>query len=328
MTTKKTRFTTSRERADEQRESINPIVDRLVEIEPATIEDDTFEDLSDLSKPAASRLVERWLEIPYPVRLALTREMASRSETDIEHHYERALVAALRDKEPDVRLVALGGLNETSEPSVLEYLLTHLQDEPDAGVRDAGVEALGQFALQAELAKMPDEAIDRLRDVLLTIAEDDLVDAVRWKAIESAGYLAGDPEVADAISDAWDSGVHNAQVSALRAMGNQCDPRWIDRILAEFQSDEPELRFEAARAAGTVGGQRIVPTLIDLTGDDDVEVQMAAIAALGSIGGDIAVTALRNLEHSESLAVADAATAALDEALLADNAARPPNSLW
>lgn len=109
MTTKKTRFTTSRDRANEARNSIEPVIDALVDAEPAGIGDDVFEDLSDLSRPAATRLVERWVEISYPVRLALVREMATRSESDIEHHFDRALAAALHDNEPDVRLVAIGG---------------------------------------------------------------------------------------------------------------------------------------------------------------------------------------------------------------------------
>ena len=328
MAMKKTRFSINRNRAIEDRARVDAVVDVLASRTPAELASEDYEDLSDLSRPAAERLAERWLEIPHPLRLALVQDMVSKSETDIEHHYDRALVVALADEEDDAKLAAFGGLTDTTLPSLLDYLLTRLPDEPNRDVRAAGAEAFGQFVLQAEMDKLEETTVNRLRETLLTMLENDDSETVRLRALESAAYFAADAEVIDLIEEAWDSGRHDAQVSALHAMGRQCDPRWLDRVLAQFSSDEPEIRFEAARAIGTLGGQRIVPRIIDLTDDDDVEVQMAAIASLGMIGGDAAIGALRNLEQSESVAIVDAAGAALDEALLLDNAARPPNSLW
>lgn len=328
MATKKTRFSINRNRVIEDRASVDAVVDVLVDRAPSDLTGADYEDLSDLSRPAAERLAERWMEIPHILRLALVQDMVSGFETDIEHHYDRALVVALSDEEDDVKLVAFGGLTDTSVPSLLDYLLTRLPDEPNPDVRAAGAEAFGQFVLQAEMDKLQETTVDRLHETLLTMAENDDSETARLHALESAGYFAADPDVIDSIEEAWSSGRHDAQVSALRAMGRQCDPRWLDLVLAQFGSDEPEIRFEAARAVGTLGGQRIVPRIIDLTDDDDVEVQMAAIASLGMIGGEAAIGALRNLEQSESVAIVDAAGAALDEALLIDNAARPPNSLW
>ena len=328
MATKKTRFSINRNRAIEDRVSVDAVVDVLVSRVPAELTGEDYEGLSDLSRPATERLAERWLEIPHTLRLALVQDMVSKFETDIEQHYDRALVVAFSDEEDDVKLVAFGGLTDTTVSSFLDYLLTRLPEEPNTNVRAAGTGALGQFVLQAEMDKLEETTVDRLHETLLTMAENDDSEMVRRHALESAGYFAADPEVVDSIEEAWASGRHEAQVSALRAMGRQCDPRWLDLVLAQFGSDEPEIRFEAARAVGTLGGQRIVPRIIDLTDDDDVEVQMAAIASLGMIGGDAAIGALRNLEQSESVAIVDAAGAALDEALLIDNAARPPNSLW
>lgn len=324
MATKKTRFSTNRDRAVEDRARIDAVLDMLLTRIAEDLTAADYEGLSDLSRPAAERLAERWMELPHPLRLALTREMVSSVETDIEHHYDRALTVALLDEQDDVKLTAFEGLTDTTDPRLLDYLLTRLPGEENPAVRAAGAEALGQFVLHAEMHALEAPTADRLRDVLFTLLENDDVEAVRLRALESAGYLANDAEVADAIQDAWDSGRHDAQVSALRAMGRQCNPRWLDQVLAQFRSDEPELRFEAARAVGTLDGQRTVPRIIDLTDDDDVEVQMAAIASLGAIGGDAAIGALRALERSDSVAIADAAGAAL----LLDNAARPPNSLW
>ncbi len=328
MATKKTRFSTSRSRATEDRASIDAVLDALATKTPDDLTSEDYEGLSDLSRPAAERLAERWSEIPLPLRLELVQLMVSMRESEIEHHFDRALVVALGDDISDVKLAAFEGLTDTTLPSLLDYLLEQLPDEPDAAVRASGVEVMGQFALQAELNKLDESTVDRLRNVLLSLAEDDETATVRLRAVESAAFLAGDPEVIDAIEDLWESGHHEAQVSALRAMGRQSDPRWSDLVMAQFQSDEPEIRFEAARAIGTLGSQRVVPRILDLVDDEDVEVQMAAIASLGMIGGPDALRALRNLEQSDSVAIADAASAALDEAMLLDNPARPPSSLW
>lgn len=328
MTRKKTRIFTSRNQSEDDRLAIDTLVDSLADREPADVPDDVFEMLSDLSRPAADQLVERWTEIAYPLRLAIVREMVNRFETDIEHHYDRALVASLYDPEPDVKLVAFEGLTDSVEPRLLRYLLDTMPSEELATVRAAGARVIGQFVLEAELDKLDSADRDRVRDVVMTMVEDDPDHDVRLFMLEAAGYLAGEPEVIDAIHSAWDTGSHDDQVSALRAMGRQCDPRWLDTVVEQFRSDEPEIRYEAARAACTVGGQSIVPQLIDLTVDDDVEVQLAAIGSLGAIGGDAAVRALRDLGQSDSPAIADAADAALEEALLLTSVTRPPRTLW
>ncbi|HEX2281167.1 MAG TPA: HEAT repeat domain-containing protein [Thermomicrobiales bacterium] len=328
MTTKKTRFTINHERSSRQRDEVDALIEELKSSTPATLSDEHYELLSDLSRPASDRLAERWMEIDYPVRLGIVQEMVRRFETDIEHHYDRALTAALADTESDVKLLAFEGLTDSNDQGLLAYLITRLPQEEDGAVRAAGAKIFGQFVLESELNRLPGDESDSVRDTVVSMASRDTDRRVRLQSLESAAFLSDNDVIVRLIDDAWRSGSHDAQVSALRAMGRQCDPRWMETVVNEFASDEPEVRFEAARAAGNLGGQRIVPQLIDLTEDDDVEVQMAAIAALGAIGGDIAVTALRNLEHSESVAIADAASAALEEAVLADSATRPPNSLW
>ncbi|HYI15617.1 MAG TPA: HEAT repeat domain-containing protein, partial [Thermomicrobiales bacterium] len=162
-----------------------------------------------------------------------------------------------------------------------------------------------------------------LRVTLLRVLENDVSPEVRRRALESAGYLADDPDVVRQIEDAYESGIHALRVSALHAMGRQADTRWLDIVHHELTSDEPELRFEAVTATGTIGDERSVVELIDRLRDDDVEVQMAAIAALGAIGGRLAISALRKLTEDDSPAIVDAADDALEEALLTSNPLRP-----
>jgi len=328
MTNKKTRLSTSRRLASEQRSAIDDLVDSLAGRSALDPPEDVLEDLSDLGIAAADQLIKRWPELSLPVRLELVKEMVNRFESDIEHHYDRALVAALYDEDIDVKLGAFEGLTDTSEPLLLNYLLDNLRSENSPVARSAGARILGQFVLESELGRLEDTDRLRLRQTVFDLLSSDPDPEVRLYGLEAAGYFAGDQDVVDAIAQTWSSGNHDEQVSALRAMGHQCDPRWLEIILDQFRSDEPEIRFEAVRAAGTVGNQSIVPQVIDLTSDGDVEVQVAAIASLGQIGGEAAIAALRALEQSESPAVSDAAGAAVEEALLLQSVTRPPSSLW
>lgn len=281
------------------------------------------EPLSDLGRTAAAYLAERWPQLPPATRLAAVKAMREDAEAHIEHTYDRALLVALDDAEAEVRLAALEGLAELETPAFCDYLLTHVESESDERVRAAEAMALGRFALMSEMDELEESDAERVRDILLSLLTRDSSREVRRRALESAGYLAGDPEVARAIDESYESGNHAMRVSALHAMGRQADTRWLDIVHGEFTSEDPELRYEAVTAAGTIGHERSVIELIDRLRDDDTEVQLAAIASLGAIGGKLAMSALRRLTEDDSPAIVDAAEEALEEAELASNPLRP-----
>lgn len=281
------------------------------------------EPLSDLSRSDATYLAERWPELAPATRLAAVHAMREDAEAQIEHNYDRALLVAALDADADTRLAAIEGLAELEAPVFCELLLSVVEQEPDQRVRAAEAMALGRFALQCELNDLDEQLSERLRESLLRLLSSDSSPEVRRRALESAGYLADDPEIVRQIEEAYDSGDHALRVSSLHAMGRQADTRWLDIVHHEFTSDEPELRFEAVTAAGTIGDERSVVELIDRLRDDDVEVQMAAIASLGAIGGRLAISALRRLTEDDSAAIVDAAEDALEEAQLTSNPLRP-----
>lgn len=281
------------------------------------------EPLSDLGRDAAAYLGERWPELPSETRLAAVFAMREDAENEIEHNYDRALLVALHDGEANTRLAAIDGLAELESPTFCDALLAGVEQEPDERVRAAEAMALGRFALQAELNELEEQTSNRLRATLLRLLGSDPSPEVRRRALESAGYLAGDADIVRHIDAAYESGNHKSRVSALHAMGRQADTRWLDIVHRELSSDDPELRFEAVTAAGTIGDERSVLELIDRLSDEDVEVQMAAIASLGAVGGQLAVNTLRKLTEDDSPAIVDAADDALEEAQLTSNPLRP-----
>ncbi|HAX24329.1 MAG TPA: phycocyanin alpha phycocyanobilin lyase [Chloroflexi bacterium] len=274
--------------------------------------------LSDLDRPATTLLRDRWDEIPMTTRIRIVRDMAQDAEDHVERHYQRALLVACRDSDPDVRLAAFDGLWEFDSPELLRILLSEIAEEPDARVREAMATGLGRFAADSD----DDLALNEVLEALFERWEGDSAIDVRRRALESLGFLSGD-DIVEAIEDAYNNHSIEIRASALQAMGRQGDNRWLDACLRELRSDDPELRFEAVTALGSIGDQRTVSAIVDMTDDEDVEVALAAIAALGEVGGPMAVNRLRQLSEDQSRAVAEAAADALQEASIMANPLRP-----
>lgn len=275
--------------------------------------------LSDLDRPATARLRALWGTVPADVRARLTRLMVEDAEEHVERQYGRAFLVASADPDADVRLAAFDGLWENESPELLDALVRRIGDEPDARVRETMAASLGRFAYSSE----DSSTLDRIRNILFILFENDPAIDVRRRALESLGYLAG-ADVEDAIDDAYAHPAVELRASALHAMGRQADERWIDTCLRELVADDPELRYEAVTALGSIGAPSTIDAIMDAIEDEDTEVALAAIAALGEVGGQVAINRLRQLADDENPVIAEAAEEALQEASIMANPLRPP----
>lgn len=269
---------------------------------------------SDLSRDALRTFERGWRELPEQARVDVVRGMEQLSEERVDVNFGRALRVALDDPSPVVRQVAIAGLWEDESPDMLERLQRILRDDASPDVRSEAASALGRFSQSASVATMQDEAAVTLREELVRVTLSvGSSYAEQRRALESLGPFAAEPDVAAAIEDAFDSGDHGMQCSALRAMGLSRELRWLPVILAELQSDEPELRFEAARAAGLLGSADALPLLLDAARDEDAEVRHTAINAMGQIGGRGAERALERLAEDAGEADLELIEAAMEE---------------
>jgi HEAT repeat protein len=222
---------------------------------------------------------------------------------------------ALDDPSPVVRQLAVAALWEDESSDWLARLRALLQGDPSPDVRAAAAAALEPFASRAAQGRFDSQTASGLRDDLLRAAHDGAsAYAVQRRALEALGCFGEDPRIAASISEAYDSGDHGLQCSAVYAMGRSLDARWLPEVLAELESEDPELRFEAVRAAGAMGAADALPALLAAARDDDAEVRHAAIAAIGQIGGRGGVRALERLADEAGEADFDLIEAALDEA--------------
>ncbi len=270
--------------------------------------------LSDLSRENAQTLAVAWESIPEGTRIELVRRFDELSEERVEFNFGRALRIALDDSSPVVRQLAVAGLWEDESSELLDRLRNVLESDPSSDVRAQAAAGLERFAGKAAVGSLNDRVATDLRDGLRrAVSDPEAPYAVQRRALEALGPYAADPEIESLISDAYESGDHGLQCSAIYAMGRSLDPRWLPTILLELESEEPEIRFEAARAAGLLGASDAFPVLLEAARDDDAEVRHMAIGAIAQIGGRGAVRALERLAEDAGEADTELIESAIDE---------------
>lgn len=256
--------------------------------------------LSQLSQEELEDVARVWQGIDPERRLQIVQRLNDLSEDNPEYDFSAVLIARLKDADPRVRAAAVEGLWEYEQRDLIPTLTDLLRNDEDARVRAAAALALGRFVVLGEFESLRPADLTSVEDVL-TETINDLAEAeeVRARAVEAIGARS-EPWVRDLIADAYTSGAHRMQVSAVHAMGRSCDAYWLPDVIQQLQSDDAELRYEAATAAGMIGDEGAVEHLAFLINDEDAEVQEVAIEALAEIGGTEARMVLtRQLRNSQ-----------------------------
>jgi len=269
--------------------------------------------LSALSSDELGFVEQSWLAIQTERRRQIISRMVELAEDDFTLNFDDIFKSCLKDPDDEVRSKAIEGLWECEELSLIDPLARLLEQDTSEKVRVAAASALGQFAMLTELGKLRSSYAARVTQVLLSIIGDrsDSIE-VRRRTLEAAAPLSL-PEVSQAIMEAYQSGDFRLQVSAIYAMGKNCDTAWLPILLKELNSDSAEIRYEAARACGELGEEEAVLPLMKLVDDADIEVRLAAIQALGMIGGSEAKECLEHCLNSPEEVVCSAAKEALSE---------------
>jgi HEAT repeat protein len=267
---------------------------------------------SDLDRPAADWLRERWLEMPVACRAALLARATELAEDNVELHFVQLGKIGLADPDPEVRESAVLSLWESDDRVVGDRLVDLLTADPAPGVRAAAAANLRRFVENAELSRLGRAEGERMVSALRHAFEDlsEPVE-VRAAAIEALGPC-GEPWVAGLIAAAYESEDRGMRISAVRAMGNSALERWVEYLSDQLDSDDEEFRLEAAVAAGSLGSEDLVPPLGELLADEDFDVVFAAIESLGEIGGEVASELLQDYRQSAPPELTEAVDIAIE----------------
>ncbi len=254
-----------------------------------------------------------WASTAQERRRQVVQRLADLAEDNVELNFDEVFLNGLRDPDAEVRLACVRALWEYEGRGLIATLLELMRSDADARVRAEAALALGRYVVKAEFDELrPSDAraIDEaLRDV---IADRGEVLEVRARALESLGACS-QPWIVSIIQEAYNSPHRRLRLSAVHAMGRNCDPRWLPTLISELSSADGEMRFEAAGACGALAEEEAVPYLLPILEDDDPEVQEAAIEALGQIGGRRAKAALEKCLRGANPRVREACLAALAE---------------
>lgn len=241
--------------------------------------------LSDLTREQLAEFVAVWESVSTLRRRRLIQALVELAEASFQVNFDVIFRHCLEDPDDEVRAMAIDGLWENEELSLIGPLLTMLRTDPSPRVRAAAASGLGRYVLAGQLERLEEPIQARIiSDLLTTIhtAEESIL--VRRRAIESVSY-ADSTEVIEALEIAYEDEDEGMRLSAVAGMGRSCDMRWKDILLHELGNSSPAMRYEAAWACGELGLRQAVPILGRLLNDRDRQVREASIWALGQIGG-------------------------------------------
>ncbi len=276
-------------------------------------------ELSTLSDESSKLFEQAWPEINLQRRLHVIEALIDLAEDNVEMNFDAVYVIALKDRDPEVRRQAIRGLWENERRQTFDGLLRILAEDSAAVVRAEAALALGRFVLQAELGTLKSAEAERVENALHGVIEDEAEEIeVRGRALESIGaHSVG--WVSDIIHQAFDSGERRMRISAVHAMGRNCNTVWLPMLYPELENEDAEMRFESASAIGMIAEEESIPYLLPILQDEDAEVRAVAIAALGEIGGDAAKEALEELLAEGEPALRELVLAALADADFAED---------
>ena len=242
--------------------------------------------LSDLDPEDWQRFTQAWAKADGERRREIMRHLADIAEEAYFVDYSPIFKLGIEDASPDVRVAALDGLWDSTDTKFVSALIALLQSDPNLDVRVAAAKALAHYVLLAEWGQMPKRVSAPIVEALLAVYENaETAVSVKQAALEGLG-AASHPRVETLIQEAYDSPYQAMRVSAIFAMGNSADDKWLNTILAELENPDIEMQIEAIRAAGMMGRSDAVELLSDLVDHEESDVRAAVIVALGKIGGD------------------------------------------
>ena len=272
-----------------------------------------FYEISDLSPEELGLFASAW----YPLSVERQRDIASTMVELAEDNPELDFTAIFKlclkgDDEPLLK-VAMDGLWEHDDRSVIPVLVDVLRSEKGYEVRSAAASALGRFPTLAQAGKLLARDAELIHDNLMQVLEDEEEPLeVRRRCMEAVAPF-NTMEINQLITLAYESLHPDFRASAIFAMGRTGEVGWLPILLQELQNEEPIIRYETAHACGELGEEEAVPHLILLLEDDDSEVQLAGIGALGQIGGPLAKKVLQSLVRDGDANLEEAARMELED---------------
>ena len=230
------------------------------------------------------------------------------------------IVAALKDRNDDVRVAAALVLGELGDVRAVEPLLAVLKDRSQ-GVREAAAKALGMIGDARAAEPLIAHFINFLREK--SFRWDDHEAMVR--SLQRIGCGAAKPLIRALLYNPRQWLFFSNQDSRcfyVPDLLDEIDPTWsqsdgaiklVPEIIAALRNDDKDVRKAAAFFLGKIGDPSAVEPLIGALRDNNEDGRWAAAEALGKLGDPRAVEPLIGALKDDSLMVRDEAQEALEK---------------
>jgi HEAT repeat protein len=257
---------------------------------------------SDLSAAELSILKSTWDLVSSRRKNALLQDLAAMMNYNYQVNFDALAKFCLNDDEPEVRANAIRLLDEYERRDLIDPLLDILLNDADDVVQSEAATVLGNYVYKGELEELPQRDKIRIEDALLQTIRDTPSALLQRRALEAISYSSRD-EIAPLILAAYEKPEREWKASALFSMGRSANRQWEKIVLANLDSDEPDIQFEAIGAVGEMYIERALPRLLEIAEDfEDLDqpIRMALGRALENIGGMEGISVLsRMLEWAE-----------------------------
>jgi HEAT repeat protein len=275
--------------------------------------------LSQTSPDGIKIFTQTWKTIDLKRRREIIIRLIELTTDSVELNFDSIFKSCLNDSDADVRSEAINGLWENEDPSLISSFIDLLNTDPSEKVQVSAAMALGRFALMAELGSISPRYGNLVGNVLLTAASDNSKSIeVRRRALEAVATLSIQ-QVKTAIKNAYESRDERLAISAVYAMGRNCDPDWLPILIKELNSSDAEMRYEAVCACGEIGNEDTIQYLLPIANDVDIDVRLAVIQTFGKIGGNEAKQYLQKNANDPNEAVREAIEQVINEISVQDD---------
>jgi HEAT repeat protein/beta-lactamase regulating signal transducer with metallopeptidase domain len=240
-----------------------------------------------------------------------------------------ALLDAIRDSVPAVRLAVVEALGQSRDTTVVRALMRVLSEDDNAQVRRAAAWSLGEIGdtlavpslmdalvrdRDAEVRKNAASALGSLESRRATSAlaqamENDAETPVRIEAANALGQIE-DPAAANALTRALGREADpTLKIAIIESIDNLDDERAASALAGALRDRHPGVRTAAAEALSGIEDRSVIPALIAAARDDDVNVRRAVIDALSDFDDrralDVFATALGDADAEVRAAAAN-----------------------
>ena len=216
-------------------------------------------ELSNLNPEELGLFQQVWTTIEPERRQQIVSRLVELAEDDFELNFDSIFKSCLEDQDAGVRSKAIEGLCENEEPSLINPFIELLEQDGSEKVQAAAATALGKFATLAEENKLRPCHESRVCQALLRAINDKSKPVeVKRRALEAVAPISS-PQVETAIREAYHGDNYKLRVSAIYAIGRNCNPAWLPVLIKELSNADAEIRYEAAEACGELGEEEAVP---------------------------------------------------------------------